>query len=236
MAVAVLSGLTLYTNYVYEGNPLRKVMEYVFRAANKVGLLPKECFERDDQINLLESNRYMSGMNTKHSHIRYGNAGDDSEGKGGDTIFPQYLGNITKNLIEFGSIDSHTNEAFPYTIDDKNLALTENEKELFFSYVLQLCHVIKFFGKFVEQNPDISANKAKKKILNADVVSALDFDGFKGIIEQDSKGNYYCEKCILSYKAAKDNIGKRVELFDIKKNDKSTKILYPLHAKFRIID
>jgi hypothetical protein len=45
-----------HTNYVYEGNPLRKVMEYIFRAANKVGLLPKECFERDYQINLLESN------------------------------------------------------------------------------------------------------------------------------------------------------------------------------------
>ena len=169
-----------HTNYVYEGNPLRKVMEYIFRAANKVGLLPKECFERDDQINLLESNRYMSGMNTKHSHIRYGKAGDDSEGKGGETIFPPYLGNITKNIIEFGSIDSHTNEAFPYTIDDKDLTLTENEKELFFSYVLQLCHVIKFFGKFAEQNPDISANKAKKKVLSAIAASASDYEGFKG--------------------------------------------------------
>ena len=124
-----------HTNYVYEGNPLRKVMEYVFRAAYKVGLLPKECFERDDQINLLESNRYMSGMNTKHSLLRYGKAGKESDGRGGDTIFPEYLGHITKAIIEFGSIDSHTNEAYPYTIDDSDLTLTENEKELFFSYV-----------------------------------------------------------------------------------------------------
>ena len=226
-----------HTNYVYEGNPLRKVMEYIFRAANKVGLLPKECFERDDQINLLESNRYMSGMNTKHSHIRYGKAGDDLEGKGGETIFPPYLGNITKNIIEFGSIDSHTNEAFPYTIDDKDLSLTENEKELFFSYVLQLCHVIKFFEKFVEQHPDTSANKAKKKILSAIAASASDYEGFRGEIKQDSKGNCYCDKCLLSYKAAIDKIGKTVILHDVNKNeDKRTELSYPLRARFKIVE
>ena len=225
-----------HTNYVYEGNPLRKVMEYVFRAANKVGLLPKECFERDDQINLLESNRYMSGMNTKHSLLRYGNAGTGAEGRGGDTIFPLYLGNITKNIIEFGSIDSHTNEAFPYTIDDADLTLTENEKELFFSYVLQLCHVIKFFGKFVEQNSDISANKAMKKVLNAITASASDYEGFKGEIMQDSKGNYYCGKCLLSFMAAKDHFGKNVELYSVTKNeDRRTELLYPMRAKFRIV-
>jgi len=225
-----------HTNYVYEGNPLRKVMEYVFRAANKVGLLPKECFERDDQINLLESNRYMSGMNTKHSHIRYGKAGDDSEGKGGETIFPPYLGNITKNIIEFGSIDSHTNEAFPYTIDDKDLALTENEKELFFSYVLQLCHVIKFFGNFANANPDIEANRAMKQVISSIEVAASGYEGYKGVVEKDSNGNCFCGKCILSFKSASACVGKRVELYNIKPNEKSTKIKYPLFANYKLID
>ena len=58
--------------FKYDGNPLRKVMEYIFRAAYNYGLLPQECFERDNQLNLLESNRYMSGLVTKHSELRYG--------------------------------------------------------------------------------------------------------------------------------------------------------------------
>jgi len=151
--------------FKFEGNPLRKVMEYVFRAALKYGLLPNECIERDNQINLLESNRFMSGLNTKHSNLRYGKPGSLKDGRGGDTIFPEYLGHITRAIIEFGSIDSHTNEAFPYTIGDKDLELTEVEKELFFSYVLQVCHVVKFFGDFVAKHNDVTANKSMIKAV-----------------------------------------------------------------------
>lgn len=122
--------------FKYEGNPLRKVMEYIFRAAYNYGLLPQECFEHDNQLNLLESNRYMSGLETKYSGVRYGNEGD--------TIFPEYLGKITLQILNFTNTDSHTNEEHPYTIDDKDLEISENEKELYFSYVLQLCHVIKY--------------------------------------------------------------------------------------------
>ena len=219
----------------YNGNPLRKVMEYVFRAAYKVGLLPQECIERDDQINLLESNRYMSGMNTRHSHLRYGMAGTGFEGGGGDTIFPEYMGHITKAIIAFGSIDSHTNEAFPYTIDDKDLSLTENEKELFFSYVLQLCHIIKFFGNFVEEHPEIEVNKAMKKVIDVISARASDYEGYEGVIQQDSGNNYYCEKCILSYSAAKNHLGKKVKLYDVKENTKRTKTQYPLFAQFKVL-
>ena len=221
--------------YVYEGNPLRKVMEYVFRSANQKGLLPMECIERDGQINLLESNRYMSGKNTRHSHLRYGMAGTGSEGLGGDTIFPTFLGHITKAIIEFGSIDSHTNEAFPYTIDDKDLSLTENEKDLFFSYVLQLCHIIKFYGKFVEEHPDVSANKAMKKVLDVIPACASDYEGYEGVIRQDSGNNYFCEKCVLSYSAAKNHLGKKVKLYDVRENTKSTKTQYPLFAQFKVL-
>lgn len=144
--------------YKYEGNPLRKVMEYVFRAALKIGLLPKECVERDDQINMLDSNRYMSGLKTEHSKLRYGT-------KDKDTIFPNYLGQITRCIINFSSSESHTADSDIYTIDDNDLEVGENEKELFFGYVLQLCHVIKWFGTFAENHQDIEANKRMKKLV-----------------------------------------------------------------------
>ena len=148
------------THFEYEGNPLRKVMEHIFRAAHRVGLLPDECFERAGQLNLLDTNRYMSGMATKHSKLRYG--------KDGDTIFPHYMGKITMNILNFSSVSSHTSEANEYTIDDKDVVIDENIKELFFSYVLQLCHVIKFFGHFVETHPDKEENlKMIKKVFHS---------------------------------------------------------------------
>ena len=215
---------------VFEGNPLRKVMEYVFRAAHKVGLLPQECFERDNQVNLLESCRYMSGLNTKHSHLRYGTAGTGYEGKGGDTIFPEYLGNIIRAIIEFGSIDSHTNEAFPYTIDDEDLTLTENEKELFLGFVLQLCHVIKFFGNYVETHNDVSSNKS----MITKVLDPSDYEGSEGKVETDGT-NCYCDKCILP-NTAKTIVGKRVKLSNVRLNNRETKEKYPFFARYELID
>ena len=100
----------------------------------------------------------MSGIATYHSKLRYGKEKNDKMGVENDTIFPKYMGFITQNILNFASANSHTNEMNEYTIDDKDLAIDENEKELFFGYVLQLCHVIKFFGHFVESHNDKNTN------------------------------------------------------------------------------
>lgn len=139
------------THFEYQGNPLRKVLEHIFRAAHRIGLLPSECFERAGQLNLLDASRFMSGKPTKHSMLRYG---EDC-----DTIFPDYMGYITKNILNFASANSHTSESNEYTIDDKDLIIDEKEKELFFSYVLQLCHIIKFFGHFAENHCNKEENQ-----------------------------------------------------------------------------
>ncbi len=144
--------------FQFEGNPLRKVLEYLFRAANKKGLLPDECLDGGDNINLLESNKFMSGLNTRYSKLRYGNPGKDINGKttengrGGDSIFPEHIGYMSQAIIQYTSADSHTKENDPYTIDSDN-------KEMFFGFVLQLCHIIKYFGEFVEKHPNIKENK-----------------------------------------------------------------------------
>lgn len=154
-------------HFEFQGNPLRKVLEHIYRAAHRNGLLPDECFERAGQLNLLEANRYMSGLDTIHIKLRYGKKSDSKNGKEGDTIFPSYIGNITKNILNFTSTNSHTNDINEYTIEDKDLVIDENEKELFFGYVLQLCHVIKFFGHFVKTHNDKNINLSMiKKVYN----------------------------------------------------------------------
>lgn len=69
------------------------------------------------------------------------------------------MGYITLNILNFASVNSHTSESNEYTIDDKDLIIDEKEKELFFSYVLQLCHVIKFFGHYAENHCNKEENQ-----------------------------------------------------------------------------
>lgn len=137
-------------DFHFDGNPLRKALEYLFRAANKKRLLPDKCIERGDRINLLDSNRFMSGQNTKHSNLRYGNP--PTENNQGDSIFPDYIGNMSQAIIKYASEESHTKENAPYTLDSEN-------KEIFFGCVLQLCHIIKYFGEFVEEHSNVKENK-----------------------------------------------------------------------------
>lgn len=151
--------------FEYHGNPLRKVLEHLYRAANKIGLLPSDCFDDRGQLNLLDANRFMSGEPTKHCSLRYGKAPKNKEKNDGDTIFPKYMGYITLNILNFASTDSHTTEINEYTLTDKDLVINEDTKELFFGYVLQLCHVIKFFGHFVETHNNKEENlKMIKKV------------------------------------------------------------------------
>lgn len=153
--------------YEYAGNPIRKVVEYVFRAARKYGLLAEECFDKKDHIVLLDASRYMAGLNINYyegrevkGQIRWGNPGSAKDGAGGDSIFPSDIAMIVKNALNYSSADSHTEEETPYFIEEEN-------KELFFSYVLQICHLIKWFGKYVEEHPDIEKNKEMKRVITA---------------------------------------------------------------------
>ena len=74
----------------------------------------------------------MSGLVTKHSELRYGSEDD--------TIFPKSIGNITLQIINFTNTDSHTNEEHPYTIDDKDLEISESEKEQFINTFFKICN------------------------------------------------------------------------------------------------
>nr|WP_320989436.1 hypothetical protein [Bacteroides intestinalis] len=214
--------------FKYDGNPLRKVMEYIFRAAYNYGLLPQECFERDNQLNLLESNRYMSGLVTKHSELRYGSDND--------TIFPKSIGNITLQILNFTNTDSHTNEEHPYTIDDKDLEISENEKELYFSYVLQLCHVIKSFGAFIDKHPDKETNRKMKRAVSTAVPSINDSVtspvGQRSMILVSENGPYILN-CRLAPCFAKYE-GKYAIITEINANKGKDVADFPYYAKINI--
>ena len=63
-----------------------------------------------------------------------------------------------KNILNYSSSDSYTYEDEPYFIDAQ-------AKELFFGYVMQLCHVIKWYGNYAAGNPNFEENKKKHRII-----------------------------------------------------------------------
>ena len=90
--------------------------------------------------------------------IRWGNPPSDPKSKIGDAIFTPEVTTIVNNIREFTNEDSHTSEDEPWYID-------EERKVIFFGYVLQMCHVIRWYGKYVEKNNDPIENSKNIKLV-----------------------------------------------------------------------
>lgn len=240
--------------YEYAGNPLRKVMEYLFHSAKRWGLLTPDVYDKDGHCNLQDASRYLSGLNArgfdkndkgKISHIaRWGNPGRNKDGKGGDFVFPEEIGQISRAILNFSNADSHTEEEdIPYLIE-------ENKKEVFFGYVLLLCHLIKFFGQYVEAHSDVKANIANQRTMpleetpkksperknlspkretpKIELPNKEDILKNTYLIQKDSNGNFYCGRCKLSSAIVlKSGMVKIVELKD---NDGDYAETYPYIA------
>lgn len=138
-------------NFVYEGNPLRKVLEYLFRGAHRHGLIPDQCIE-NGRVNLQDSSRFLAGLEIRYTSsptvqkIRFGEAGD--------AIFNQEVASVVLSILKFTNQDSHTGEDTPYTIE-------EDKKEIFFGCVLHLAQAIKFLGRYIEEHPNPEDNCTK---------------------------------------------------------------------------
>ena len=220
-------------NFVYEGNPLRKVIEYIFRGANKVGLLPDDCFDSKGHIILLDASRFMGGLDTNVYEgrkiirkVRYGQPGTGKEGDGGDSIFNKQVAMFVQNILNYANMESHTNEDEPYVIE-------ENKKEIFFGYVLQLCHVIKWLGNYIESNSDIEVNKSKTMVITVEP-GISKYEGNIFIPEKDENGIWHCEECWVKISHWESG---RMKLKGVEDNkEKSTKDKYPYFARYEKIE
>lgn len=221
--------------YEYEGNPLRKVLEYIFRSARKQGLLSPYCFDKDDHVNLTYSSLYLKGETVKLNGKELDVEGTVRWGNKKDCVFPDNVANIVWGILGYANVDSHT-----YEVDDKPYQVDESSKDLFFGYVLQLCYVIKCYGKFVKDHPDIKKNQCMQVEEVKHIVDSLmgvhGFEGKVGVVEKDDSNNYHCLGCVLPYTSAQFLLGKEVRLKEVVNNqNKQTKQKYPLYAKFEVV-
>ena len=222
-------------------NSLRQMVEYLFRAANKIGLLPDSFIEKG-KVNLQGSSLYLAGEAFTPSKdstilsIRYGEKGE--------SVFHKNIASIVKNVLNVTSQHSHTTEIDKE--DEKELLVYYSETyspNLLFGYALQLCEVIIWFGNYAKSHNDKEANLAKCKVLKKETESIQEqmpvieeYEGKTFLLEQDEKGNLHCGYCLVSYSQNQENIGKMVILRKVVENEKSTKNLYPYFANVVKLD
>ena len=69
---------------------------------------------------------------------------------------------------------------------------------------------------------------------NESIESAIaKYENKSFVVEKDSKNNYHCGQCRISYKTAKDYLGMSVILYDVKENNAKSLDNYPYFAKFK---
>lgn len=228
-------------NFEYEGNPLRKILEYVFRTALDYGLIPEICKNDEKSISPQLASLFMSGKNVRNPSdkcntiVRYGKEGTQA-------IFPQEISTIVWNLIQFSNAASHTS--------DNNTAsyfINNTDKEVFFGYTLLLCNFIKWFGNYVEQHSNKAENLAlhctipapqgnqvntgKKEVQTVtdkkkEIPSKESLIGSTGFVMNAGKYGVvkgYC-KLMSEYK---EYVLKNIRILDLKENDGDDTDQYP---------
>ncbi len=138
-------------HFAYSGNPIRKIIEYLFCAAHHYGLVADQCFTDKGKISPTLSSIFMSGQDLRYDSnkrkVRWGHSGE--------YIFPKQIANMVRCLVEYANDESHaTSPNEPYIIDEK-------DKEEFYGYLMLLCYLIQWLGSYIENHSNVEINKAK---------------------------------------------------------------------------
>ena len=124
---------------------LRRILEYLFRACNKLGVLPDEVLGQDDKVNLANSSLYLAGreVNLGRKVVRFG--------KPGQSVFPPVIAQIVKSILVVANKNSHSTELSSQevaVIREYNNVMHSNN--FLFGYALHLCDVILWFGNYAK--------------------------------------------------------------------------------------
>lgn len=200
------NSIAAYGNETIYFNPLRKIIEDLFTACNKWGLLPDVFIKGGHAFN--ESSRFLSGGVERGYQL--------------DTpVFPKVVSNLVKNILDVCQPASHRSEI------DSFIAKVITPY-LLYSTTYQLLDVLLWFKIYLDDNSDVDLNKSRYKPVETDS------EIITGIIEKDGNGNYHCSGVILTYKHFGDNgynIGDKIRIIKTAINTKeTTKQLYLISA------
>lgn len=225
---SILMGIFLPMHYpakdpnfkpVLHFNPLRQVLEYVFRACHKVGLIPDQCMAGTN-INLNQCSLYLAGKNATKAGVKY-------DGPGA-RIIPEHIESFIRSVLEFGNTHSHTVEL---SEEDQtkieSIFRSKRSRYIIFGLTMQICEVITWLAEFIGEHNDKEINLSFCKELPKD--GAM-YNGREMVPEQDDDGIWHCGECVIPFKP--EIIGKQIRLRDAQPNTRGTKDKYPYFAYY----
>ena len=206
---------------IHHYNQLRQLVEYLFRACHKVGLIPDQCIP-NGIVNLNQCSIYLAGKNAEKAGVRYGEPGE--------RVIPEYIEAIIRSVLDFGNVHSHTVELDAEdTIKIENILRSSQSKYLIFGLTLQLCETITWFAKYISEHDDKEVNLLYCQGLIKDDDKAK-YEGKICVPEQDENGVWHCEECLVILSHWESG---RMKLKEISDNtNKRTNGKYPYFAKF----
>lgn len=205
--------------------PLRKTLEYIFRKANKAGIIPDEFIGKEkDEVNLNQCVQFLSGRNAEWIGIRFGGVKD--------YVVPSHIKDMMFQVLNLGNINSHSR-----TLNDDELKKLGayfkenvcNSKYLIYSLALQICEIAVFMGKYIAAHEDSAENKRQCKTFG----TIERIEGNESICVIKSMRSERESNICISTKTAstKGLIGKKVVVLEETENtNPATKAEYPYYA------
>ena len=206
-------------------NPLRQTLEYIFRKANKVNIIPDEFIGKEkDDVNLNQCVQFLSGRNADWIGIRFGGAKD--------SVVPSHIKDIMFQVLNLGNVNSHSRTLN----DDDQKKLGNYFKEnvcnsqyLIYSLALQICEIAVFMGKYIATHNDSSVNKKRCKTFGT--VEKIEGNESICVIKSNRPGRESCICISAKYATSKGIIGKKVVVIEEDLNtNTATKVEYPYFA------
>lgn len=206
-------------------NPLRQVLEYIFRAANKVGILPDDFFT-SGTVNLNQCFMFLIGRDAEKVGVRYG--------KPGERIVPSHIQNMMGLILNLGNVNSHSklNDAEIQAAEDRLVREGLNTKYLVFSMALQLCEIAFWMNCYISSHPNIDDNLQKcVRLPPKDEENHIEESDLIGIIEIKD-GIYHINDKYAVLLKQKEWLGKKARILKFTANtNQKIKDRYPYFVR-----
>ena len=218
-------------------NPMRKALEYVFRSAGDVGIIPDEFFSSGN-VNLNQCFMFLIGRDAEKLGYRYG--------KTGERVAPRHIHDMMSLIINLGNSNSHSTElSHPTELTEVEIQKYDNHihssgvnsRYLIYSMTLQLCEIVQWMNNYIKDHPNKEDNLkrcVKIEINNKDGDKKnVQEETVTGIVERD-RGYYHIgRKYSLNPQTIQNNnwLGKKVRILKWDNNTNNrTKELFPFFA------
>lgn len=190
-------------------NPLRVVLEKMFRAAHDYGLLHNRCIKGGNVV-LKNSFKFLSQQKVK--------VADELEVVCTKKHFPTLIERAVENILDVTNVASHSEspEKEQSRLELAAYRQTVSSPYLLYSLTFQLMDVLLWFKGYVDENSNYQANVALWKDIPFSTEAI-----YTGKIEQDEDGNYYCGIYQLNYPYTKENysLGEEIAILEATENN-----------------